>query len=114
MTHTGTDASASIACWNCGADLADVPRPISRHAFCRACGEALHACRQCRLFDGRGRGCHEPRAEAPTDPTSANFCEWFEPITVASGGGAAAAGHQTAASRARAELEALFKAPAQD
>lgn len=103
-------ASVSLRCWNCAADLTSVPLPISRHEFCKACGEALHACRQCRLYDARGRGCGEPRAEVPTDPSTANFCEWFEPANL----GAAAAGaidRQSAADRARAELEALFKPP---
>ena len=103
-------ASVSLRCWNCAADLASVPLPISRHEFCKACGEALHACRQCRLYDARGRGCGEPRADVPTDPSTANFCEWFEPANL----GAAAAGssdRQSAADRARAELEALFKPP---
>lgn len=103
-----------LRCWNCATDQASVSLPLSRHEFCTACGEALHTCRQCRLYDARGSGCGEPRAEVPTDPTSANFCDWFEPTTSASGAASAGAiDRRSAAERARAELEALFKPPEQ-
>jgi hypothetical protein len=95
-----------LACWNCGAAQAGVPMPPSRHDYCAACGEALHCCRQCGHFDPRAPGqCREPRAEPPTDRESANFCEWFSPV---SGSGKAA---RSAADEARAKLEALFGPP---
>lgn len=102
----------ALACWNCGASLAEVALPISRHAFCAACGEAVHCCRQCGNFDSRAAGqCTEARAEPPNDRTAANFCEWFGPAGGFSGGLAGDA--RRAADAARARLEALF-GPAPD
>jgi hypothetical protein len=92
-----------LHCWNCGARLASVPLPLSRHDYCPNCSEALHCCRQCMSWSTDAPGqCLEHRAEPPTNKESANFCEWFtlnaEPAR-ASGGKADAA---------RARLDALF------
>ncbi len=93
-------------CWNCGAEFAGVLLPLSRHEFCRACGEALHCCRQCQWFAvGAPSECRESRAEPPTDKASANFCEWF---ALAAGADKPA---RSAAEAARARLEALFGPP---
>ncbi|MGA1675381.1 MAG: hypothetical protein ACO377_03010 [Pseudomonadales bacterium] len=101
----------TFTCWHCGNDLRAVPLPLSRHEFCGACGEALHACRQCRWFDLR-QGCSESRADPPTDPAAANFCEWF---ALGSGaGGSASDARSSAAASARARLEALFAPPPGD
>jgi hypothetical protein len=94
-------------CWNCGAAFAGVLLPLSRHEFCRACGEALHCCRQCQWFaPGSAGECREARAEPPSDKTSANFCEWFAPA--ARGPAGAGQPPRSAADEARAKLEALF------
>ena len=73
-------SAAELRCWNCGADLDAVPRPISRHEQCPACFEALHCCRFCRHYrkDVTG-GCDEDRAEPPVVKENANFCDWFHP-----------------------------------
>lgn len=94
---------AAGECWNCGAKLAGVLLPLSRHEYCRACGEALHCCRQCLWFATGAPGqCRESRADPPTDKASANFCEWFAPRS-----GGVTIG-RSAADEARAKLDALF------
>ena len=70
-----------LHCWNCGALLIDIPRPISRHANCPECFNELHCCRLCSFFDpsiSTGQ-CEEERADPPVIKDGANFCEWFQP-----------------------------------
>lgn len=72
--------TASLGCWNCGASLDDIPRPISRHANCSACFEVLHCCRMCRHYTPEKRPyCDHERAEPPVEKESANFCDYFKP-----------------------------------
>ena len=69
-----------LVCWNCGTDLDDVPRPISRHANCRTCYEELHCCRMCRHYRPDTTGdCDEDRADPPVKKEVANFCDWYSP-----------------------------------
>lgn len=76
--------SEPLLCWNCGTSLEDVPQPISRHANCSNCFEALHCCRLCRHYaPGRPDDCDNDRAEAPTNKETANFCEYFKPCATA-------------------------------
>jgi hypothetical protein len=71
-----------LDCWNCGAPLNDIPRPISRHATCAACFEELHCCRACRHFRPDITGeCDEDRADPPVKKEVANFCDWYAPKT---------------------------------
>jgi hypothetical protein len=92
-----------LNCWNCGASLEEIPRPISRHANCLACHAELHACKLCRHFaPKRATQCMEERAEPPTRKDIANFCEWFEPTAVRD----EAASDRNAS--AKAKLDALF------
>jgi len=96
----------SVSCWNCGQDLDDIPRPISRHAQCPKCFEALRCCRLCRYFnEGVTAHCEDERADPPTRKESANFCEYFRPKS-----GAYVASKGQAARQARDRLEALFGA----
>ncbi len=76
-----------VICWNCGADLAGIPRPISRHEQCPDCFEALHCCRLCRHFrTGATGSCAEERADPPVIKENANFCDWFQPTAAAFSG----------------------------
>lgn len=69
-----------LKCWNCGASLNDIPRPISRHANCSKCFEVLHCCRMCRWYaPGRPGDCDHDRADPPVEKENANFCEFFSP-----------------------------------
>jgi hypothetical protein len=73
-------SAAELRCWNCGADLSGVPRPISRHEQCPDCFEALHCCRFCRHYRTDVTGsCDEDRADPPVIKENANFCDWFRP-----------------------------------
>ena len=95
---------AGLLCWNCGASLDDVPRPISRHATCAKCFEVLHCCRMCRWFaPGRPQDCDHDRAEPPVEKASANFCEFFSPSTRAFD-----ADDASERSAARSRADALF------
>lgn len=72
---------ASLICWNCGENLDDVPRPISRHATCPQCFSELHCCRMCRRFDPNVTGqCEDERTDPPVYKDNANFCEHFSPL----------------------------------
>lgn len=71
-----------LVCWNCGASLKDIPRPISRHSNCPSCYEVLHCCRMCKWYaPGRPNDCDHDRADPPVEKESANFCDYFAPAT---------------------------------
>lgn len=97
-------------CWNCGNDLSDEPRPVSRQANCARCFTELHCCRLCVHYDPNVREeCQEEdRADVPKNKESANFCEYFSPqVGVFSGE------RTQKSATARSELDALF-APKDD
>ena len=78
---------STLKCWNCGGNLDDVPRPISRHEQCSACFEALHCCRLCRHYRPKASvACVEDRADPPVVKENANFCDWFSPDSAAFSG----------------------------
>lgn len=96
--------SEPLSCWNCAADLGDLPRPLSRHEHCERCGEPVHCCRMCRHYDpGVADQCREDRADVPANKETANFCEYFSPRE-----GAGQSAGDDAAARARARLDDLF------
>ena len=96
--------SRSLLCWNCGASLDDVPRPISRHATCDACFNELHCCRLCRHYDPkRTMQCFEDRADPPLQKENANFCDFFAPNFNAYEGSTT-----SKSDSAKKELDALF------
>lgn len=98
---------AEIVCWNCGASLAEIPRPISRHANCPACFEDLHCCRLCRHYaPGITGQCEDDRTDPPIHKETANFCDYFRPVF-----GAYRERTGTKRDAARARLDALFDAP---
>lgn len=91
-----------LVCWRCGAGLAGLPMPLARYSVCRACNSPLHVCNMCEFYEPKWRtGCREERAEDVSDRTRANFCEYFKPRPNAAAGG-------DVATKARAELDALF------
>jgi hypothetical protein len=95
--------AAELACWKCGASLADLTLPLRRLEECRACGAELHVCRLCDFYDTAvAKSCREPVAEEVRDKTHANFCDYFRPRP------GAYAPASDAAAQAKAELEALF------
>jgi hypothetical protein len=93
-----------LVCWKCGADLAHLSLPLSRRDECARCRAELHVCRLCVDYDASvARHCREPTAEEVSDKTRANFCDFFVPRP-----SAYVATDQSAAERARSELERLF------
>ncbi|MGH8130491.1 MAG: hypothetical protein ACRES3_06525 [Steroidobacteraceae bacterium] len=93
----------SLACWKCGASLAEFSLPFSRTEYCRACRAELHVCRMCRFYDTtKAKQCSEPIADPVSDKERANFCGYFEPIA----GRFSPRG--TGTDQARHALEALF------
>ena len=101
---------SELVCWNCGADLEDIPRPISRHATCGQCFNELHCCRLCRHYDPkRTMQCFEDRADPPLQKENANFCDFFAPAV-----GAHDHRTSTRSADARHELDALFGSESAD
>ncbi len=93
-----------LLCWNCGTNLDDTPRPISRHATCPECFNELHCCRLCRHYDPkRTMQCFEDRADPPLQKENANFCDFYSPRF-----GAYEGSTTTKSEGARKELDALF------
>lgn len=93
----------ALDCWKCGAALVDLPLPVGRSEYCRACRAEIHVCRMCRFYDlSKAKQCAEPVAEPVQDKERANFCGYFEPV----GGRLRAA--DPAADSAREALAALF------
>jgi len=118
---------SELICWKCGASLADYTLPLRRLEECRKCGAELHVCKLCEWYHtGVAKHCRETIAEEVKDKERANFCDYFKPRPGAWSGapqddavkakaqldalfGGADAQQPSAADKARAELEALFK-----
>ena len=76
----GVQMSHSLVCWFCGHSLATLTLPLSHFDTCKACGVALHACRQCEFYaEGVANQCREPMAEKERDKQRANRCDYFSP-----------------------------------
>lgn len=76
--------SHSLACYRCGASLAVLTLPLSRHDQCPDCSADLHVCKMCVHFDERvPRKCREDGAEDVTEKERPNFCDWFKPSDTA-------------------------------
>ena len=94
---------SALDCWKCGAPLEDMPLPVGRSEYCRACRAEVHVCRMCRFYDlSKARHCAEPVAEPVLDKQRANFCGYFEPVAGRFRSADPAAGV------ARGALDALF------
>ena len=94
---------SDLPCWNCGASLSDIPRPISRHSTCSQCHEVLHCCRMCRHYlPDRRPYCDEDRADPPVEKETANFCDFYRPANRFE------AATADRASQARDEFASLF------
>ena len=117
-----------LVCWKCGASLAQLSLPLRRLEECKQCGAELHACKLCEWYSTAvAKHCREPVAEEVKDKERANFCDYFKPRAGAYSksddaasskanagldalfGGSTTAAEPSAADRARAELDKLFK-----
>lgn len=94
----------TLVCWKCGADIEELPQPLSRLAECPACRTELHVCRLCRFYDtGVAKHCRETIAEEVKDKLRANFCDYFVARP-----DAYEAPDERAATKAQAQLDVLF------
>lgn len=94
----------SLVCWKCGASLADLSLPLRRLDECRQCHAELHVCKMCEWYSiSVAKHCRETVAEEVKDKERANFCDYFKPRP-----DAYSAANLDAASKAQAELDALF------
>jgi hypothetical protein len=119
---------SELVCWNCGNSLAALSLPLQRLDECRQCHAELHVCKLCRFYDVLvAKHCREPIAEEVRDKQRANYCDYFSPQSGAYSragldaaadaktaleslfsSGTPAESQQSAADKARAELDALF------
>ena len=73
-----------MICHSCGHDNVIVGG-LGREDTCIKCLEDLHVCLNCGFYDKtKSNDCSEPTAEWVQNKSSANFCEFFEPIMKAS------------------------------
>ena len=80
-------------------------RPLGRLEECRACRAELHVCKMCEWYSlSVAKQCRETVAEEVKDKERANFCDYFKPRA-----GAHSKTDGSAADRARADLDSLFK-----
>ncbi|THB63761.1 MAG: hypothetical protein D6B27_11630 [Gammaproteobacteria bacterium] len=68
-----------INCWNCGADLSQLPQPFSRKEECPGCSKEVRVCKMCIFYDPKlHNSCKEPVADRVNDKERANFCDYFK------------------------------------
>jgi hypothetical protein len=93
-----------LVCWKCGASLEALSLPLQRLDECKQCGAELHVCKLCEWYSTSvAKHCREPIAEEVKDKERANFCDYFKPRPDAYSNAG-----QTAAEKAKAELDAVF------
>ena len=79
---------------------------IAAAALCRKCGAALHACAQCRFFDGAAQWqCVKPIPAPVPSKSKANDCTFFAPAVTLDLTGTKAAGTPD---QARTAFDKLF------
>jgi len=79
---------------------------VASAAACRKCGAALHACAQCRFFDGAARWqCRQPIPAPIPAKSKANECTFYAPAVSLDLTGAKAA---ETPDQARAAFDKLF------
>ncbi|MDY6948884.1 MAG: hypothetical protein SXG53_24580, partial [Pseudomonadota bacterium] len=94
----------ALVCWKCGHSLADLTLPLLRLEECRHCHAELHVCKLCEWYSlAVAKHCREPIAEEVKDKERANFCDYFKARA-----DAYSSKGIDAASKAQAELDALF------
>ena len=94
----------ALVCWKCGASLAELTLPLRRLEECLQCHAELHVCKLCEWYSlSVAKHCRETVAEEVKDKERANFCDYFKPRE-----DAFSAKSTDAASKAQAELDALF------
>ncbi len=101
---TVSDAAAT-SCWSC-ASLIDAG-DFNRGDSCAKCGRDSRVCKNCKHYDPRAYNeCHETSADRVVEKERANFCDYFSRRVGPATGTSA---EPTAAEKAKAAAEALFK-----
>ena len=96
--------SHNIACYRCGASLAELSLPLSRQDECPDCRNYVHVCKMCINFDKHvPKQCREDDAEEVVEKARLNFCDWFIPSDTAFD-----PSKKVGDERAKAALDALF------
>ena len=67
-----------MRCVHCGRSNGKTGAPGFREV-CEGCGNYLHSCVQCRLYD-ESRRCLSNTTEPVRDIEHANYCEEFQPL----------------------------------
>jgi hypothetical protein len=68
-----------MICVRCGHEYD--ARTVGFKAVCEGCGEYLHSCVNCRLFDPKADRCRSLTTEAVKDKESLNYCEEYQPLS---------------------------------
>ena len=90
-------------CHHCGFEI-EVKEKVGRQEPCPECGEYLHCCYNCRLYEVTAyHQCREEQAEWVTDKAMANFCDYFKPSE------SKRPSKSSRADEARKKLDQLFK-----
>ena len=94
-------------CYQCQREVLIKDR-VGRRDACSGCGADLRCCRNCLFYDPHyASACREPHTDTVLDKEAGNFCDFF--AFADHQGQAAPSASESAASSARARLEALFK-----
>jgi len=94
-----------MRCWNCGTviEASSGPLKIEKSESCPDCDYDLHVCKNCRFYDrATYNECKENQAEWVRDKEKRNYCDYFEPNTLASS-------KSDKVKNARSALDNLFK-----
>lgn len=68
-----------MICRNCGYGYDE--RTVGFGAVCESCGEYLHSCFNCAIYDSDAERCRSFTTDAVGDRKSRNYCEEFIPHT---------------------------------
>jgi len=76
----------AMICHHCHGEL-KIEGYISRSEECPNCASDIHCCLNCTNYDPHSHNkCREPQAEWVTDREKGNFCDFFTPNKLSSGG----------------------------
>ncbi len=68
-----------MICRNCGYGYDG--RTVGFQKLCENCGEYLHTCVNCNIYDSNAKRCRSFTTEAVGDRKDKNYCEEFVPST---------------------------------
>lgn len=93
-----------VICFKCS-KATPIVSTVGFRDECLHCGEDLHVCKNCEFYDETAYNeCREPSADRVKEKERANFCEYFQPSSQNTEGGA-----EDQRKKLLAEAEALFQ-----